>query len=146
MGCIRNLGATAPRKPQKLPNRTRHRIVQKSPVMIDLGVNLLALAQRMGHSDPAITLRLYGHFFEGAQMQLSEKDRRAQAASMPTEDRLSRYPGVAGPPDVSSCRFSGFPPQQTRRPKGVLLDAESRPRPRSLRPAESSLSRQATTS
>jgi integrase len=42
-------------------------------VMIDLGVNLLALAQRMGHSDPAMTLRLYGHLFEGTQMQLSEK-------------------------------------------------------------------------
>jgi hypothetical protein len=54
-------------------------------VMIDLGVNLLALAQRMGHSDPAMTLRLYGHLFEGAQIQLSEKIDELRAASMPTE-------------------------------------------------------------
>jgi Phage integrase family len=42
-------------------------------VRIDLGVNLLTLAQRMGRSDPAMTLRWYGHLFEGAQVQLSEK-------------------------------------------------------------------------
>ena len=36
-------------------------------LLIDLGANLLAVAQRMGHSDPAITLRVYGHLFEGTQ-------------------------------------------------------------------------------
>jgi integrase len=54
-------------------------------VMIDLGVNLLALAQRMGHSDPAMTLRLYGHLFEGAQLELSEKIDELRAASVPTD-------------------------------------------------------------
>ena len=54
-------------------------------VMIDLGVNLLALAQRMGHSDPAMTLRLYGHLFEGAQVELSERIDALRAASVPTE-------------------------------------------------------------
>ena len=53
-------------------------------VMIDLGVNLLALAQRMGHSDPAMTLRLYGHLFEGTQVQLSEKIDELRAATEPT--------------------------------------------------------------
>lgn len=53
-------------------------------VMIDLGVNLLALAQRMGHSDPAMTLRLYGHLFEGAQVELSNKIDELRAASAPT--------------------------------------------------------------
>jgi len=52
-------------------------------VMIDLGVNLLALAQRMGHSDPAMTLRLYGHLFEGTQVQLSEKIDELRAATEP---------------------------------------------------------------
>ncbi len=27
----------------------------------------------MGHSDPAVTLRNYGHLFEGAQARLSEQ-------------------------------------------------------------------------
>ena len=54
-------------------------------IMIDLGVNLLALAQRMGHTDPAMTLRLYGHLFEGAQHQLSEKIDALRAATMPTK-------------------------------------------------------------
>jgi integrase len=54
-------------------------------VMIDLGVNLLALAQRMGHSDPAMTLRLYGHLFEGTQAQLSERIDELRAATMPTD-------------------------------------------------------------
>lgn len=54
-------------------------------VMIDLGVNLLALAQRMGHSDPAMTLRLYGHLFEGTQLQLSEKIDELRAATEPTD-------------------------------------------------------------
>ena len=61
-------------------------------------------------------------------MQLSEKIDELRAASMPTEARLSRNPGVAGPPDVGGCRFSGFASQQTRRPQGVLMDAESRPK------------------
>jgi integrase len=54
-------------------------------VMIDLGVNLLALAQRMGHSDPAMTLRLYGHLFEGTQVQLSEKIDELRAATEPKD-------------------------------------------------------------
>lgn len=54
-------------------------------VLIDLGVNLLALAQRMGHSDPAMTLRLYGHLFEGAQVELSEKIDALREATTPTD-------------------------------------------------------------
>ncbi len=30
-------------------------------LLIDRGANVLALAQRMGHSDPTVTLRVYGH-------------------------------------------------------------------------------------
>ena len=41
-------------------------------LLIDLGANPLAVAQRMGHSDAAFTLRVYGHLFEGVQAKLSE--------------------------------------------------------------------------
>jgi hypothetical protein len=33
----------------------------------------MAAAQRMGHSDPSVTLRVYGHLFDGAQAKLSEQ-------------------------------------------------------------------------
>jgi integrase len=67
-------------------------------VLIDLGVNLLALAQRMGHSDPAMTLRLYGHLFEGAQVQLSEKIDALRAETAPKD-------GTVVP--ISRARVSG---------------------------------------
>lgn len=42
-------------------------------LLIDRGANVLALAQRMGHSDPAVTLRVYGHLFAGVQERLTEE-------------------------------------------------------------------------
>lgn len=39
----------------------------------------------MRHSDPAMTLRLYGHLFEGAQVQLSKKINALRRATMPSE-------------------------------------------------------------
>jgi hypothetical protein len=33
--------------------------------------NPLEVAHRMGHTDPAITLRVYGHLFDGAQEKLT---------------------------------------------------------------------------
>jgi uncharacterized protein (DUF433 family) len=49
-------------------------------LLIDSGANVLAVAQRMGHTDPAITLRVYGHLFEGVQEELTESlDRRRRA-------------------------------------------------------------------
>ena len=62
-------------------------------VMIDLGVNLLALAQRMGHSDPAMTLRLYGHLFEGTQVQLSQKIDELRAATEPKDGIVVPFQG-----------------------------------------------------
>jgi integrase len=52
-------------------------------LLIDLGANLLALAQRMGHSDPAITLRIYGHLFEGTQEELTRQLDGPRAATAP---------------------------------------------------------------
>ena len=42
-------------------------------LLIDQGANPLAVAQRMGHTDPAVTLRVYGHLFAGAQEELTER-------------------------------------------------------------------------
>jgi integrase len=42
-------------------------------LLIDVGANPLAVAQRMGHTDPAMTLRIYGHLFEGVQERLTEQ-------------------------------------------------------------------------
>jgi integrase len=42
-------------------------------LLIDLGANPLAIAQRMGHTDASVTLRVYGHLFKGTQQKLSEK-------------------------------------------------------------------------
>ena len=52
-------------------------------MLIDLGANVLAVAQRMGHSDPSVTLREYGHLFAGVQEELSRQldDLRARSAA-----------------------------------------------------------------
>ena len=42
-------------------------------LLIDRGANVLAVAQRMGHSDPTVTLRVYGHLFDGVQEKLTEE-------------------------------------------------------------------------
>jgi hypothetical protein len=39
----------------------------------------------MGHRDPAMTLRVYGHLFEGTQAQLSEKIDELRAATEPAD-------------------------------------------------------------
>jgi len=57
-------------------------------LLIELGANLLALAQRMGHSDPAITLRVYGHLFEGTQEELSRQLDGLRAATAPDNDNV----------------------------------------------------------
>lgn len=36
-------------------------------LLIDLGGNPLAVAQRLGHSDPAMTLRVDGHLLKGSR-------------------------------------------------------------------------------
>ena len=42
-------------------------------LLIDRGANVLAIAQRRGHSDPTVTLRVYGHLFDGVQEKLTEE-------------------------------------------------------------------------
>jgi integrase len=50
-------------------------------LLIDQGANVLAVAQRMGHSDPAMSLRVYGHLFEGVQERLTEQLDELRAAT-----------------------------------------------------------------
>jgi integrase len=42
-------------------------------LLIDLGASALAVSERMGHSDPRVTLTQYGHLFKGTQARLSEQ-------------------------------------------------------------------------
>jgi integrase len=42
-------------------------------LLIDQGANVLAIAQRMGHTSPATTLRVYEHLFAGAQEDLTRR-------------------------------------------------------------------------
>ena len=58
-------------------------------MLIDLGANVLAVAQRMGHSDPSVTLREYGHLFQGVQEQLSTKLDELRAATDRSRTLLS---------------------------------------------------------
>jgi integrase len=59
-------------------------------LLIDLGANPLAVAQRMGHCDAAFTPRDYGHLFEGVQAKLSEQldELRTKAANTPQMDAV----------------------------------------------------------
>lgn len=52
-------------------------------LLIDNGANVLAVAQRMGHTDPSLTLRVYGHLFEGVQKELTDALDRQRAARSP---------------------------------------------------------------
>jgi integrase len=64
-------------------------------LLIDDDANVLAVAQRMGHSDPAVTLRIYGHLFEGVQEELTDRlDRRRQAALRPTPSQAAPVVGL----------------------------------------------------
>ncbi len=55
-------------------------------ILMDLGANVLAVAQRMGHSDPTVTLREYGHLFEGVQERLSEQLDQLRATTAAATD------------------------------------------------------------
>lgn len=41
-------------------------------LLIDQGANVAAVAHRLGHADPAMTLRVYTHLFEGVQEELTD--------------------------------------------------------------------------
>ncbi|HVM10346.1 MAG TPA: site-specific integrase [Acidimicrobiales bacterium] len=57
-------------------------------LLIDLGANVLQVAKRMGHIDPAVTLRVYGHLFADAQEQLTDKldEHRTARRALATDD------------------------------------------------------------
>lgn len=55
-------------------------------LLIELGANPLKVAHRMGHTDPAVTLRIYGHLFDGAQEALTAQLDELRAQTMPRPD------------------------------------------------------------
>ena len=60
--------------PRRSPQPSIYDIRQShASLLIDQGANPLAVAQRMGHTDPAVTFRVYGHLFAGAQEELTER-------------------------------------------------------------------------
>lgn len=44
-----------------------------SLLIVDLKADVLTVSQRMGHGDPSVTLKVYGHLFEGAQQKLTDQ-------------------------------------------------------------------------
>jgi integrase len=78
--------------PQGLrPYDLRH---SHASLLIDQGANVLAVAQRMGHTDAGVTLKVYGHLFEGVQAKLTEQldALRARAADIAEAERCKVVP------------------------------------------------------
>jgi integrase len=61
-------------------------------LLIDQGANPLAVAQRMGHTDAAVTLRVYGHLFAGVQEDLTRRldELRSAAGRAPATGEVIR--------------------------------------------------------
>jgi integrase len=59
-------------------------------LLIDDGASPVAVAERLGHADASITLRVYGHLFEGIQEQLTARleKRRLDAEEAPPPGRV----------------------------------------------------------
>jgi integrase len=62
-------------------------------MLIDLGANVLTVAHRMGHADASVTLREYGHLFEGVQERLSEQiDELRESTEVPFNEAVVDLP------------------------------------------------------
>ena len=70
-------------------------------LLIHLNANVLEVAQRMGHTDAAVTLRQYGHLFEGTQAALTEK---LEAERVRTESPTPDHGHDAAVIDMASRR------------------------------------------
>jgi integrase len=65
-------------------------------MLIEDGADVLAVAERMGHTDPAVTLRVYGHLFDGVQAQLTDRlERRRQGARGESAAQVVDLPATA---------------------------------------------------
>jgi len=50
---------------RKLPNVTFHALRHThASVLIDAGLNVVAISRRLGHASPALTLNVYAHLFK----------------------------------------------------------------------------------
>jgi integrase len=71
-------------------------------LLIELGASPLAVAQRMGHSDPAVTLRVYGHLYEGTQVELSRQLDDLRERTDPGIGKVVPIRGTAGTGSASA--------------------------------------------
>jgi integrase len=69
-------------------------------LLIDQGANPLAVAQRMGHTDPAVTLRVYGHLFAGAQEELTNRLDNGQSYRRTMQREKARHQSIWRAPDT----------------------------------------------
>jgi len=82
-----------------------------------LGGERCALAQRMGHAEPALRLRVYGHLFEGVQEALTERLEERRKRVLPqADDVVSLRPAIrsSGPEQDHRTRTG---PQNMAHPK-----------------------------
>lgn len=66
-------------------------------LLIEAGASPLAVAQRMGHTDPGMTLRVYGHLFEGVQERLTEQLDELRTAAAERSSEGAVVPLTAAP-------------------------------------------------
>lgn len=85
-------------------------------LLIEQGANILAVAQRLGHADPAVTLRVYGHLFDGVQERLTQGLDELCQSTIPAAAEASVVP-------IDGCR------QDTSRTQGHRKDTKSRSLP-----------------
>jgi integrase len=58
-------------------------------LLIEDGASPIEIAYRMGHVDGTVTMKVYGHMFEGAQERLTERlEAMRQTASAPDQEVL----------------------------------------------------------
>jgi integrase len=74
-------------------------------LLIDLGANPLAIAQRMGHSDAGITLRVYSHLFNGTQVRPSEQLDALREATANSE-KMADILNIENPRDLTRARHA----------------------------------------
>jgi integrase len=61
-------------------------------LLIGQGATPLEVAQRMGHTNAAITLKVYGHVFEGSQERLTAKLDELRESTTPPEGEVIAFP------------------------------------------------------
>ena len=67
-------------------------------LLIDAGASVVLVAQRLGHADPSMTLRVYSHLYPSAEAALADALDAAHAAPPATPDPVVQLPTPAPKP------------------------------------------------